>query len=277
MNLDIFKREGKYLLLAFDHRGSFKKILNKSNPESVSDEQAVQAKKEVIDAVYDLTTGVLIDREVGLKAYQGKEKPFLLPVEKSGYTDKLGERLVELEYTASELKELGAKGAKILLYFNPYVETAKQQIETAKKVVEDCRNNDLPLFLEIRVYKLDTGDDLGDDSEKLVMDSFSMFIEHEVTPDVWKIEYPGNMAACQRITVLANGTPWILLTRGVGFEEFLPQLEIAMKAGAKGFLAGRAVWQEIGEVSGEQKKEYLEKILPERFKKICDIATAPTI
>lgn len=272
MGLDDFKKNGKYLLLAFDHRGSFKKIINPQNPDLVTDEEAIDAKKDVIDSVYEDVTGVLVDRDIGLKAYAGKSKPFILPLEKSGYVENLGERLVELDKSASELIELGARGAKILIYFNPYVESAKKQIEISKQVIEDCKDNNLPIFYEIRVYKPDTGDDLGDDSEKLVIDSLEMLLEAEVYPDVWKLEYPGSIAGCQRVTRLVGETPWILLTRGVGFEAFVPQLKDAMISGAKGFLAGRAVWQEIGQMHGEERKEYLEKTLPERFKLICDIA-----
>lgn len=272
MDLDRFKRNNKFLLLAFDHRGSFKKLINSDNPDSVSDEQAVELKRAIIESVYDQFSGVLIDKDIGLRAYERKSKPFLLPIEKSGYTEKLGERLVELEYSASDLKKLGASGAKILLYFNPDVESAKTQLEIAKKVVEDCRENNLPLFLEIRVYMPDTGDKLGSNQERLVIDSLTRFLEEGVEPDVWKLEYPGTLTDCQRLTVIAGKTPWILLTRGVGFDEFVIQLEDAIKAGAQGFLAGRALWQEVCKMGGERKIEFLAKTLPERFRKICKIA-----
>ncbi len=42
----------------------------------------------------------------------------------------------------------------------------------------------------------------------------------------------------------ASSAPWILLSAGVDFDEFAIQVRIACTAGASGFLAGRAVWQD---------------------------------
>ena len=38
--------------------------------------------------------------------------------------------------------------------------------------------------------------------------------------------------------------PWVLLSAGVGFDDFALQLEIAAKAGASGYMAGRSVWRD---------------------------------
>jgi tagatose-1,6-bisphosphate aldolase len=152
MDLSVFQKQGKYLMLAFDHRGSFKKYVNPASPEAATDEEIIRTKSLVIEALQDQFTGVLIDVEWGLAAYKLKNKPYLLPLEKSGYTDVSGDRTTELERSAAQLKDLGASGAKLLLYFNPEAKNCDAQIETAKKALEDCRQNDLPLFLEIVTY-----------------------------------------------------------------------------------------------------------------------------
>lgn len=135
MNLDQFQKDNKYLMLALNHRGSFKKLMNSGSPDAVTNEEASKLKKEIIESLADQFSGLLIDVDYCLPAYKGKDKPFLLPLEKSGYTEDLRERVTQLERSAEELKNLGASGAKLLLCFNPNLVSATQQIETAKKAL----------------------------------------------------------------------------------------------------------------------------------------------
>ncbi|MBI3486501.1 DUF2090 domain-containing protein [Candidatus Daviesbacteria bacterium] len=268
MNLDKFKINNKFLMLALDHRGSFKKLMNPDNPESVSDQAAIDLKSEIIKSVEEQMSGVLVDIDFGLPGFD-KQKPFLLPAEKTGYSDSNGERITQLEKSAADLLNLGAAGVKLLLYFNPSLESAKAQLETAKKVLADAHLNNLPLFLEIVTYEINHH---IEDRESLVLGSLQLFLENEIFPDVFKLEYPGNFEACLKITEILKDLPWILLTRGVTFDEFVPQLKNATKAGAVGFLAGRALWQEVCTMQGEEKEKFLKETLPERFKTISEIS-----
>lgn len=273
MNLDKFTADGKFLMLALDHRGSIKKIINPKNPNSVSDQEVIQFKNNIIEALKDQFSSLLIDETWGLQACHEvcQVKSYLLPLEKGGYIDQAGEKITELEYSVEQLKNMGASGAKLLIYFNPHINSAKNQLETARKVVEECKNEDFPLFLEIVTYTVGE-DQLTAGKAGLVIESLRSFYESNIIPDVWKLEYPGNYDACLEITKMAGDTPWILLTGGSHFDDFKWQLEEVSKAGAKGFLAGRALWQELGVLEGEDRREFLTKTLPERFKTIADIS-----
>lgn len=257
-------------MLALDHRGSFKKLMNPENPDSVSDEEVVKLKSEIINSISDQFSGLLIDEAYGLEAYPSHIKPFLLPLEKSGYIESSGEKITELEFRVTQLLVYGAKGAKILIYFNPNVESAKKQIETSQKVIEECKQSDFPLFLEPVTYTLE-GKTHTQDPE-LVLETLKMFLDNNAVPSVFKVEYPGNRESCRRITEMLGDTPWILLTNPDKFEDFEEHLKQATKEGCKGFLAGRAVWQEVCSLKGEEKNEFLTKILPERFRRISQIS-----
>src|SRR5687767_12190652 len=113
MNLNQFTKDGKYLMLAFDHRGRFKKLMNPDNSDAVSDQQAIELKHEIIASVQDQMSGLLIDEDYGLDAIASlqHDKPYLLPVEKTGYTDQGGERITEFAVDVKHLKEKGAAGA----------------------------------------------------------------------------------------------------------------------------------------------------------------------
>src|SRR3989344_41208 len=281
-NLDQFKKNGKFLMLAFDHRGSFKKLMNPENPDSVTAEEEIALKKEIIETVYSEMSSVLIDDELGLPALKqlfesGKEpKPYLMPLEKSGYEQQGKERLTTLEKTASEIKGLGATGAKLLLFFNPYAKSAEKQIEIAKKAWEDCQANNLPLFLEPRTYN-DQGleaDKMEDgEREQFAIESLKKLVNAGILPDVYKLEYPGTALACQTYSAVLEDRdlPWIMLNMGASFEDFTKQLEEASIRGCQGFLAGRALWQEACTLKGEEKEKFLKETLPERFRIISEI------
>ncbi len=272
MNLGQFQKDGQFLMLALDHRASFKKLINLENPDSVSDEEVIELKKEIIKSIEDQFSALLIDETWGLEAYREDHlsKPFLLPLEKSGYTDAAGERVTEIEHQASELVSLGASGAKVLFYFNPGGATAVNQLATAKKVVDDCRANNLPLFLEIVTYTSE-GKDYTQDAET-IYNSVKAFMDFGAVPDVFKLEYPENLEGCKKITELLNERPWILLTNPDTFPEFQNHLKNGIIAGASGFLAGRAIWKEICSLSGEEKERFLSETLPNRFREISEIA-----
>jgi tagatose-1,6-bisphosphate aldolase len=259
MNLDKFTKNGKFLMLALDHRGSFKKLMNPENPDSITDEEVISLKNEIIEALKDEFSALLIDDKFGLEACHEacQVKPFLLPLEKSSHTG-----VVELEHSAFDLKNLCASGAKILFDFKPGDENSRKQLEIATEVAADCMAAEFPLFLEIVTH-----------DEKLVIESLEQFIAEGVIPDVWKLEYPGSVGKSQEITDIAGDTPWILLTGGTDFETFRSNLKDAVKGGAKGFLAGRAIWQEVCTMEGGEKEKFLNETLPLRFKEVSEIVS----
>lgn len=260
-------------MLALDHRDSLKKLIDPQNPDSVSQNQATDLKEEIIATVFDQCSGVLLDIETGLPAYKripgNEHRHYLLAIENSGYklSGSDDARLTAVALSSLELKAMGAQGIKLLIYFNSSKSTAQAQINTARHVLQDAHACNLPLFLEVVTY----GD--ASASVNLVLESVEKFLEQDVRPDVFKLEYPGSKEACEKVTNILGTTPWIILTRGNAFGIFESQLEEAMAAGAQGFLAGRALWQEACQMTDEsQRKEFLEGILVERFKKIREVA-----
>jgi tagatose-1,6-bisphosphate aldolase len=267
MDISKFTLNNKILMLAIDHRGSFLKLINLTNPEMVTADQATKVKKEIIEALKDDYSGVLIDPEYGLPAYF-KKPPYLLCIEKTGYGDEGEERTTELEYTVDSLKTMGASGIKLLIYFHPQANNRYLQLQTAKKVLNDCHNRQLPLFLEIVTYNL-TGQ--NNHRPELVVDSVNMFLESGIVADVFKLEFPGDPVACFTITKMLKKTPWILLTRGENYHKFKEELKVATRAGATGFLAGRALWQEGMALDEHQRKAFFETTTRDRFREICKI------
>ena len=269
-----FTNKGKILMLALDHRGSFKKLVNEQAPESVSQAQVIRIKQEIIVSLYDQFSGILIDSEAGLNAFQkavaakNNPKPYLLCIEKTGYEDELGSRKTSLEYTVSQLQAQGASGIKLLLYYHPQAPTREHQLAIAKQVLKDCKAAKLPLFLELVTYTLPR---FNSHKPELVLDSVYDFLKAGIIPNVFKLEYPGDPVACFQITKMLKKTPWILLTKGDSFANFKQQLKIAVANGAVGFLAGRSLWQEFSKYPESKRLDYFQTIVVERFAQIRQI------
>lgn len=254
-------------MLALDHRTSFKKIVNPSDPNNADKEEIVELKKQIIGAVADQATGILIDPVFGYEAQKQLKNnlPYLLCTEKTGYERGEAGAKTIIQYKAEQLKILSASGTKLLLPFHPNKESAPYQLNIAKRVLEDSRQNDLPFFLEI-ILEPEEGS-----KEKLIPQIIKQFLDEGIEPDVFKLEFPDSEKGCKKITEILGDIPWILLTRGMSFDEFKKDLEIAVKNGADGFLAGRALWQEIKDLKGSDRDSFIKEVLPKRFKEISDI------
>lgn len=261
-------------MLALDHRGSIEKMLA-DTPAEKRKETIIEIKRLLITSLADHYSGVLLDSDYGIPAYERAytnadvaAKPYLLCIEKTGYTDTDHERLTQLEYSVADLKAKGAKGVKILLFFHPDAKTAAAQIELTKKVFEDCKAQGLPFFLEILNYSLDSN---PYDASKLVPQSVKIFLDHGITADVFKLEFPGTATACSEITQMLGATPWILLTKGATYDGFVAGLKIAIASGARGFLAGRSIWQDFAALPQNEWEHFMQTTVRDRFKNICSI------
>ena len=77
---------------------------------------------------------------------------------------------------------------------------------------------------------------------------------------------------CQELD-RASRLPWVLLSAGADFTTFGRQVEIACKAGASGFLAGRALWQEGVQIrSREERMNFFKNTAAPRLKKLSEMA-----
>jgi tagatose 1,6-diphosphate aldolase len=275
MTADIFKKNGAFLMLALDHDESFRKMINPADPKPVSLDEVINLKKDILTPLVHHMSGILLDSEYGLPAYSAiaevGKPPFLLRLEKSGYEGVETERYTKIAYSSAQLKERGAQGVKLLLYFNPYSPSRDAQTKVALDACLDARSAGLPIFVEIVTYNI-PGEVVPRSS--LILSSLHTLTKAGVVPDVWKLEFPDDKpSVCAEITSHVGTTPWILLTRGVTFEVFKEQMKKGKASGAVGFLAGRALWQEVGSYKGEERMHFLSETLPSRFKELAVLAS----
>jgi tagatose 1,6-diphosphate aldolase len=95
-----------------------------------------------------------------------------------------------------------------------------------------------------------------------------------------KVEFPGYVEddagkskayeACRQLDVSVHA-PWVILSAGVNYETFKTQVEIACRAGASGFLAGRSIWRDAASTSDPAARTNAGKAAAKRIAELASI------
>ena len=88
--------------------------------------------------------------------------------------------------------------------------------------------------------------------------------------DVMKVAWPGDEHLGELVDALED-RPWVLLSGGGAFEQYVRQVEAAVAAGCSGFMAGRAVWREVTTVAPEERVNTLREIARPRFERLREV------
>ncbi len=274
-------------IIAFDQRGSYRKMM----PADADYDQLVQVKNEIIGALSRDASAILTDPTYGLSAamQMSGKSGLLFALEKSGYSGDASYRKTELvsSWTVEKIRKTGASAVKFMVYYHPESGPLADELEAlVRQVVEECHRWDLPVFLEPMSYSLDPT--VSKDSADYAARRPSIVIEtarrlSRTGADVLKLEFPHDIkfnqdsatwrAACRRLSD-ASAVPWVLLSAGVDFEQFKPQVLVACEAGASGFLAGRAIWKEAASMSTADRAAFLENTARDRLGQLLEIAAA---
>ncbi|MDP3895837.1 MAG: tagatose 1,6-diphosphate aldolase [Mesorhizobium sp.] len=169
------------------------------------------------------------------------------------------------DWSVEKIKRMGGDAVKVLAWYRPDAGPAANdhQKDFVKRIGEACQRFDIPFLFELLVYPLagdahQTGDYVEMRGKKAddVLASVAEFARPDYGVDVFKLESPVNAAdvpgvgneggdGAQRIFdemgTLA-GRPWVMLSAGAGKADFRNILTHAYRAGASGYLAGRAIW-----------------------------------
>jgi len=290
----IANEQGLITITAMDHRGSLKRAINPNNPKAVTYEQMVAMKRKLASYLAPHSSALLLDPiyaagQLIADDIVPRNCGILVAVETSGYTGSSTSRLTTIleGWGVEKIKRMGANAVKMLLYYNPdATDTARRQEDLVQQVAEECRKYDIPFLLEPIAYPLDPDMDAkGPEFAKLKPDLVirSADILTGMGIDILKAEYPTNpkyttdekeqFERCKELDQ-ASKVPWTLLSAGVDYDTFYRQVVIASQAGASGFLAGRAVWQEVPGLPQEEQDRFLATTSVLRLKNITNAAVA---
>jgi len=253
-------------------------------PEQVTYDDMAATKTLIAEILAPYSTATLVDPVYGLPravTMLPAGTGVLAATEETGY-DRAGpggkartSRLIE-GWSVTKAKRAGVNAAKLLIYYNPdtSTEALAQQQRLVRRVGEECAREDLPFLLELVTYPIE--EPSADTPEfarrrpRHTVESAREFSKDEYHVDILKLEFPGDLKYarefcaggfdgrerpavwtvaqvrefCRELDRVAT-RPWVILSGGVDIREFLANLELAVEAGASGFLCGRAIWKDV--------------------------------
>jgi tagatose 1,6-diphosphate aldolase len=263
--------QGRFKMTAVDQRPPIKHLVAERRGLADAPYEDVCAVKELL--VRELaaqSSAVLLDPHYGYPAAIHRVRPgqgLLLTLEDSVFEDtKQGRRSREIDdWSVEKIKRAGGDAVKVLAWYRPDADAAvlTHQHEFVSRTGEACARFDIPFVLELLVYALpdedrqtrDYVEQAGKHAEH-VLDSVAEFADPRYGVDLFKLESPVTASAvpdpdgddAASVQELFDelgrraGRPWVMLSAGARPDEFQRVLTFAFRAGASGYLAGRAIW-----------------------------------
>jgi tagatose 1,6-diphosphate aldolase len=282
---------GFLTICAIDHRGALQRALNKKNPSAVGYQDMVDFKLDLCRAIVPVVSAVLLDPVYGAaQAIAAGVLPghigLLVSIEKTGYSGESTARFTELlpGWDVKKAKRMGASAIKLLIYFRPDLKNvASRQLDLVAKLADECIKEDIPLLVEPVSYPVESdkaySHRFAETKPELVIETARQITALPI--DVLKAEFPADLrcetddgkllAFCRQLDK-ASRLPWVLLSAGLSFELFKKEVEIASKAGASGFLAGRALWQEGAPIrSREERMSFFKATAASRLEELAEL------
>jgi tagatose 1,6-diphosphate aldolase len=244
----------KFKVLALDQSGAFNDAFKNADNRS---EKVSEAKLRLTKVIGARASSVLLDVRNGLRqAVNGNHLPqgvgLIGRLEKSVSGGMLAYE--EPGWSVAKIKRMGCHAVKVLVYMD--VEDEKYttaQMDFVKRACDACAEHDILLMTEELSFAR-SGEDKSDYAQRRVKNILKSTELIGSWTDILKLEYPGD----DHVKELNDSAvrPWVLLSAGGDFDVFEKQTAAAMKAGASGFMAGRAIF-----------KEWLNPELPDAYQK----------
>jgi tagatose 1,6-diphosphate aldolase len=263
----ISNQDGTLTMLALDQNSSMidmahAALKKKGEERGPTYNEIVEAKLDMARNMAGAASAVLIDAYYGAwpaiaTGALPPHKGMLVRVEKSGSPrNKCGGPMAEIEpgLSVEKIKLMGADAVKLLAPFEPgECVSAEHQLALIEHVACECRKYDILFLLEPIAFPYNgekkTDKEYLDRKAETVIESARQLSRH---CDIYKAEFPGTLGhesedqLSDNLHALSESSerPWVLLSAGVDFHQYLKQVEMAMERGASGVLGGRAFWKE---------------------------------
>ena len=283
--------DGIFTICAMDHRGSLRSMIDEERPGEVSYEEMVEHKLELCSSLAKYASAVLLDPIFGAaqcisRSVLPNDTGLLVSIEASGYSGGKEHRVTELleGWSVEKIRRMAASAVKMLVYYRPDLkQLASQQLSTINKVATECVKYDIPFLVEPLSYPI--GNEVYNPSEFAALkEELVIKTAQEITAlpiDVLKAEFPADLGyqsdrskllnLCQQLD-MASKVPWVVLSAGVDFAQFYQEVEIACRAGASGFLGGRAIWQEAVHIDNKiERVRFLSTVGVDRLKRLIEV------
>ncbi len=271
---------GKFKVFALDQSNSFKKALRAfhertQTPGEPTFEEIRDTKMEITAALSGMATAVLLDVNYGLRqclntGALARGVGLIGRVEASKDAGIPG--LLEPGWSVAQIKQMGCSAVKLLVYMDVEDKAYTQkQLDFVKKIHDDCAQEDILLMTEELSFP-HPGEDKKTPAyvtrrPKNIIESAKLL---GPMTDILKLEFPGE----EHLKALNEAAirPWVLLSAGEKFDVFAKQVEVSMKAGSSGTMAGRAIFNEyFDQNTPADRQKFLATTARERMKILSDL------
>jgi sulfofructosephosphate aldolase len=255
-SLDAIARPGGgFAMVAMDQRDSLRTMFDHAGAGRPADRVLVDFKLEVAHALGPLASGFLIDRHYGFERVRDEG---LLPpgcgliLAADDLTQEDGGPVLETALDETVLAtDLGGVSAFKLLVIWRRDELRAARVELAKRFAHEARARGVLSVLEPVVRATPEEEAAG----TWDLDAAIREAARELSPigaDLYKVQVPSGgrgsddelLVRCRDLAADITG-PWVVLSQGVDRDDFLRAVTMACRAGASGFLAGRALWSDL--------------------------------
>ena len=258
--------KGIFKMTAVDQRPPIKNPIAKHHGVDTAPwGEVAKFKRLLVETLQDQSTAMLLDPHYAIPEaidQYAPSKGLIVTLEDSLFKETEGGRLSSDidDWSVNKIKRMGGDAVKVLAWYRPDAskEVCQAQQDYTKRLGEECAKYDIPFLFELLVYPLaadahQTKDYVEMKGKKAddVLKSVEEFAKPDYGVDVFKLESPVNAADADgsaEVQAIFDemgrlaGRPWVMLSAGAGKAEFRNVLDHAFKAGASGFLAGRAIW-----------------------------------
>ncbi|WP_436927876.1 class I fructose-bisphosphate aldolase [Halosimplex amylolyticum] len=226
-------RDGKVLVLAYDHGIEHGPVDFDPQPESANPEHVFEV------ATHPAVTSLAVGKGVAEAYYPSYEDDVSLLAKLNGTSNLwMGEPdsavNCSVEYAA---EELGAESIGFTVY--PGTNCEVEMFEEFREVQETAREYGLPVVM----WSYARGQGVKNDTKDDVI-AYAARLGLELGADVAKVKYPGSKEAMERVNRMAGPTK-VIMSGGSkkNDREFLENVESVIDAGGAGLAVGRNVWQ----------------------------------
>ena len=248
---------GGFAMVAVDQRDSLRTMFDEAGRGRPRDDVLIDFKLRVASVLGPEASGVLIDRHYGFDELRRRG---LLPagtgliLAADALQQAEGQPVEDTDLdpvvASGDLDVTGVTALKLLVIWRRD-ERRAARVELVHRFVESARDLGLLSVLEpvVRATPSELADGTWDLQRALCEAAGELSV---AAPSLYKAQVPMGGAGtpeaqeqASRALGEAISGPWVVLSQGVPRDRFLPAVAAACRAGASGFLAGRALWRDV--------------------------------
>lgn len=259
--------DGNMLIVAADQRNGMKAAIKDASrgSDAITREELAEVKADLVRYLANHAPAILLDPEVALPAIVDagvldRDTALVVGLDASGFETVDGLKYTRFVpgVTPRTVRDLGGGVAKMLYYTRPDKQDETSRVAgEIRDLVAACEAEGLLLIVELLTYQLE-----GESDEEyaaafpdLVVDGAALAVA--CGSKILKLQYPGSAEASARVTEVAQGVPWAVLSAGVDHETFIGQVSTAVANGAAGAMAGRSLWKDSLSANATLREELL--------------------